>query len=136
MTSQSTRCETALAYLASFEHLDTKILAGLRTSICKHIFAPVSYQDPIPLSNEEFAAQLSKIKGVIVKFAVKVKEVMEDPVQNRVMIWADGEPTWANECMDDGLSEEEWAYRAEYMFVLSMDESEEKIERIVEFLDT
>jgi hypothetical protein len=34
------------------------------------------------------------------------------------------------------LSEEEWLYVGEYVFFFSMDESGEKIERIVEFLDS
>ena len=46
-----------------------------------------------------------------------------------------GQPTFVKEFIDDGLSEEEWVYIGEYVFILSMNESGEKIESIVEFLD-
>ena len=37
---------------------------------------------------------------------------------------------------DAGLSDEEWSYRGEYIFILTMDESQEKIIRVLEFVDS
>jgi hypothetical protein len=135
MESSSTRRKTALAFLSAFEHLDVEAHISLRSSTCSHLFAPASYSTRPPLSNFDFAAHLSALKSVIKSFAVVPKEVMEDQQQNRVIIWATGQPTFVKGVMDGGLSEEEWVYIGEYMFILSMDESGEKIERIVEFLD-
>jgi len=38
--------------------------------------------------------------------------------------------------MDEGLSKGEWVYEGEYVFMFWMDESGERIERTVEFLDS
>jgi hypothetical protein len=61
---------------------------------------------------------------------------MEDEKQNRVVVWATGIVTWQEAAKDPGLTEEEWEFHGEYMFILSMDESGEKIERVVEFVDS
>lgn len=37
---------------------------------------------------------------------------------------------------DGGLSDEEWSYRGEYIFIFTMDESQEKIIRVLEFVDS
>lgn len=37
---------------------------------------------------------------------------------------------------DAGLSDEEWGYRGEYIFIFTMDESQEKIIRVLEFVDS
>ncbi|KAF8846984.1 hypothetical protein BDZ45DRAFT_682168 [Acephala macrosclerotiorum] len=130
----STRRQTALASLAAFENLDIDAHISLRSPKCTNIFAPSS--QPAPLDDSGFAAHLSKLKAVIERFPVWPKEVMEDEKQNRVIIWAMGEAHFRDEVRDDGLTEEEWLYRGEYMFIFSMDKSGEKIERVVEFLDS
>lgn len=61
---------------------------------------------------------------------------MEDDEQNRVIIWALGEAHFKEEVRDNGLTDEEWLYKGEYMFIFTMDKSGEKIERVVEFLDS
>jgi len=53
-----------------------------------------------------------------------------------VVVWATSETKFFDAVKDSGLSDEEWIYRGEYMFILSMDESQEKIKRVVEFLDS
>jgi hypothetical protein len=136
MASVSTRCKTGLAFLAAFEHLDVDAHLSLRSPTCAHIFAPSSYSHSAPFSNIDFATHLFKLKRVIERFPVTAKEIMEDEQQNRIIIWATGEPTFFEELKDDGLSKQEWVYKGEYVFILSMDKSGEKIERIVEFLDS
>lgn len=53
-----------------------------------------------------------------------------------MVVWATSETKFFDAVKDSGLSDEEWIYRGEYMFILSMDESQEKIKRVVEFLDS
>lgn len=59
---------------------------------------------------------------------------MEDEKQNRVVVWATGKPMWKEEVMDG--DKKDWEIEGEYMFILSMNESGEKLERVVEFLDS
>jgi len=65
-----------------------------------------------------------------------IKETLEDEKKNQIMIWAEGGQSWFPEAKDPGFSEEEWNFTREYIFILSLDESGEKIERMVEFVDT
>lgn len=37
---------------------------------------------------------------------------------------------------DDEISQTEWVYKGEYIFLLAMDETGKKIIRIIEFLDS
>lgn len=37
--------------------------------------------------------------------------------------------------MDEGLSDEEWGYLGEYIFIFTMDESGKGIVRVLEFVD-
>ncbi|CZR64184.1 uncharacterized protein PAC_14081 [Phialocephala subalpina] len=130
----STRRGTALAFLAAFENLDIDAHISLRAPTCSNIFTPSS--QPPPLNNSGFAAHLSRLRAVIERFPVWPKEIMEDEKQNRVVIWATGEAHFKEEVRDGGLTQEEWLYKGEYMFIISLDGSGEKIERVVEFLDS
>jgi len=67
---------------------------------------------------------------------VTAKEVMEDANENKVIVWATSQAHFYDEVKDGGLSEEEWAYKGEYVFILSMNKDGDKIERIVEFVDS
>lgn len=53
-----------------------------------------------------------------------------------MVVWATSETRFHDEVMDGGIAAEEWKYRGEYIFILSMDEKGEKIERVVEFVDS
>jgi hypothetical protein len=132
----STRRATALAMIAAFEDLDVEKHLSLRAPNCTHLLAPDTAITQPPFSNSDFETHLMKLRGVIEQFPVWPKEVMEDEQQNRVIVWATGQPTFRKELRDDGLTEEEWVYKGEYIFIFSMDESGEKIERVVEFLDS
>lgn len=61
------------------------------------------------------------------------KEYFESERSNAVTVWATGVPEFREDVKD---KDEDWGYQGEYIFLLSMDESGEKITRIVEFLDS
>ena len=67
---------------------------------------------------------------------MRPKEVIESQDSNQVVVWAMSETCFRDEVKDAGIPEDEWAYKGEYMFVFTMDESGEKIERVLEFLDS
>ncbi|KAE8450082.1 hypothetical protein EG329_006863 [Mollisiaceae sp. DMI_Dod_QoI] len=132
----STRRSTALAFISAFEYLDIPTHMSLRTPTCTQIFAPSSIHQPPPLTNSDFSVHLSKLKSIISHFPVWPKEIIEDERENRVVIWATSEATFKDEVRDEGLSEAEWGYKGEYVFMLTLDESGERIEKVVEFLDS
>ena len=88
------------------------------------------------MDNTTYEAQLVRFKDIITGFPMTIKETLEDEKKNQIMVWAEGGQSWAPEAKDPGLSEEEWNFTREYIFILSLDESGEKVERTVEFVDT
>lgn len=131
----STRYDTALRFVGAFESLSLSSLLACRTPDCAHIFLPSSLFVR-PLDNTAFEAHISRLHGIIKTFPVTAKEIMEDEQQNRVIVWATSQPIFHDELKDEGLTEEEWTYKGEYMFILSMNESGDKVERVVEFVDS
>ncbi|EQL31138.1 hypothetical protein RJZ56_006472 [Blastomyces dermatitidis] len=69
-------------------------------------------------------------------FPLTVKEYIESDSSNQVTVWASSRAMFRDEGKDDGVSEAEWAYGGEYVFLLWMDETGEKLIKSVEFLDS
>lgn len=54
-----------------------------------------------------------------------------------VIVWATGQPQFREEVKDyEEFSKEQWNYVGEFVFMLTMDETGEKIIRINEFIDS
>ncbi|CZR67671.1 uncharacterized protein PAC_17570 [Phialocephala subalpina] len=133
----STRYSTAMKFFKAADDVDLLGLMAIRSPTCLHYFAPTASSGPRPpLDNTTYEAHMNQFGAVAQAFPMTIKEIMEDQTQNRVMIWATGGATWKDEAMDSGLSAEEWKFEGEWMFIFSMDESGEKIDRVVEFVDT
>ena len=69
-------------------------------------------------------------------FPVIAKEVSEDQEQNQIIIWATSKAEFHKDLKDARIVNEEWAYRGEYIFILTMDETEHKVNRVIEFVDS
>ncbi|OCL04240.1 hypothetical protein AOQ84DRAFT_442220 [Glonium stellatum] len=132
----STRRNTAVAFFDTFKTLSVQDAISIRTPTCRHIFTPASISPPPPLDNAQFAAHISRLKEIIASFPVTTKEISEDQEKNQVIIWATAQAEFHTELKDAGISDEEWAYKGEYVFILTMDETGQKIDRVVEFLDS
>jgi hypothetical protein len=78
-------------------------------------------------------------------FPFTVKEIIDNPTANQVLVWTTASADWLPEIMRRDV-EEDWKYTGEYMFLLSFEEGEsgvdgeggvfKRIERIVEFVDS
>ena len=125
----------ALAFLQSFQQLDADSNLALRTPGCRHVMAPASLNYPPSMTNEQWAAHLSSLKPIVSTFPVTAKELFEDDGSNQVTIWATSNATFREEAKDEdsGLN---WSYHGEYIFILLFNQAGDKIERIVEFLDS
>lgn len=132
----SGRVLTASKYLKAADEMDIDAIMSLRSPICSHHYAPASLGELPPLDNATYQASLLRFKDIISGFEITNKEVMEDDKQNRIMIWASARTIWYPAAKDPGITEEEWDFRTEYVFILSMDESQEKIVKVVEFVDS
>lgn len=132
----SKRYNTALAFINAFETLDGDTFHSLAALNYTHIFAPARANGPAPRDRETFAGHISGLKSILEGFPVVPKEVIENVGENQVVVWATSETLFREDVMDDGLNKEQWAYKGEYVFILTMDESGEKIVKVFEFLDS
>lgn len=132
----STRYNTALAFIKAFETLDGQTFHSLYTPTCIHSFAPASCNPPAPSGRDHFSTHIGGLKTILKSFPVYPKEIIENETENQVVIWATSETVFLDEAMDDGIPKEDWSYKGEYIFILTMNESGEGIEKVFEFLDS
>ncbi|KAJ0416334.1 hypothetical protein BJY00DRAFT_291776 [Aspergillus carlsbadensis] len=130
----SQRLLTAQKYIAHFENLDETLLATPLSETYTHEFAPASLNAPGPLTKTGFLAHGASLREILTGFPVTAKEYFECEASNNVIVWATGVPHFKKELMDGEAAE--WEYMGEYVFMFWMDESGERIERSVEFLDS
>ncbi|KAJ7259564.1 hypothetical protein B0H12DRAFT_419121 [Mycena haematopus] len=126
---------TAATYLQVFSTLDPDVIAPIQSESYYHEFAPASANPPPPRSREEFAEHIRHLTGILHSFPVRAKQTWPNTALKQVVIWADSETVFHPHVQDNGDADE-WKYRGEYMFVLTMDRSGEKIERVLEFIDS
>jgi hypothetical protein len=134
MSSKSRK--TVLSYLEGFKTLSPDMFLAFLAPTAIHRFAPASLSPPEPMSPKAFASHLDKLQEVLAEFPVLPKEIFDNEEKGQVTIWATSQAKFKEECKDDGLTEEEWAYEGEYIFIFTLDESKEMIVDIVEFLDS
>ncbi|KAF8158957.1 hypothetical protein K438DRAFT_1860675 [Mycena galopus ATCC 62051] len=126
---------TASAYLQVFSSLDPDVIAPIQSETYLQEWAPASVNPPRPRNHEEFAAHLRHLGGILSSFPVQAKQTWPNPALRQVLVWADSETVF-HPHVKDNEDEEEWKYKGEYMFVLTMDQSGEKIEHVLEFVDS
>ncbi|KAL1885143.1 hypothetical protein Plec18167_001800 [Paecilomyces lecythidis] len=135
-TTPSKRLETAKKFIGIFATLDTHLADSLLAEDFVHQFAPASLGMRPPLGKQVFLEHIDGLREIMAGFPVTVKEHVESESSNQVTVWARSQTIFRDDVKDDGVSEKEWAYEGEYMFLLFMDETGEKITRVVEFLDS
>ena len=131
----SRRYDTAMAFIGDFATLDVATMLSRRTDDCTQTFLPASIAPPAK-DNVAFGEHISRLRDVMQKFPVTAKEVMEDEAKNMVIVHATSQAHFHEEFKDDEISSEEWMYRGEYIFMLTMNESGDKVRKVVEFLDS
>lgn len=130
-----TQREVALAYIASFEHLDGDGNIALRTPDCTQTILPTSLGYKPDMTNEEWTAHFSSLQKNLTAFPVTPVEVLESG--NQVTIWATGRALFRT-MERSQTSAEEWPefFENEYIFIFVFDSSGRKISRILEMVDS
>jgi hypothetical protein len=121
--SPSTRHQVALSVIQGYNESNIDSLMSYRAPNCIHQVLPASLAPP-PMNNDAFRAYVSRIMPLFRNFTVTTKDLIEDPVANKVAIWASSTAD-----TDAG------PYANEYMFVLHFN-SDCKVEKILEFVDS
>ncbi|CAJ0547007.1 Ff.00g016340.m01.CDS01 [Fusarium sp. VM40] len=131
----STLVATASAFLQVYTTLDTEALSRILSDNYVLEFAPTSMNLPGPLDRDAQLARINSIKDVMSSFPVKTKHIWPNPSLRQVLVWAHSETRFFDHLkLSD--KEAEWDLKGEYMFLMTMDESGEKIEHVLEFLDS
>ena len=128
--------QTALKFLSGFQSLSPDIFLAVLSPTAIHEFAPASCSPPAPKTPTTLANHITTLKQVLAGFPVHPKEIFENEEKRQVTIWATSLAVFRDDVKDAGLSDEEWGYRGEYIFIFTMDESQEKIIRVLEFVDS
>ncbi|MCJ1447951.1 MAG: hypothetical protein MMC23_008463 [Stictis urceolatum] len=131
----SVQRSTAAAFLRAFEELDDGSHIALRAPNCRHTIAPASTSFHPNMTNEQWATHFASLRDVLIRFPVTAKEIFEQPASNQITVWATSEAIFREEAKDydSGL---DWTYRGEYIFILFFNQAGDRIERILEFVDS
>ncbi|RYP89774.1 hypothetical protein DL770_004116 [Monosporascus sp. CRB-9-2] len=137
----STLRATAATYLRIFATLNPDSISHvIDEKKYKHVFAPASLNLPGPFDWATFVAHLAHMRELLRGFPVRPKQTWPNPLLNQVVVWADSQAEFHEEVKDgDGNGEEGediWEFRGEYIWVLTMDANGEKVEQVLEFLDS
>ncbi|KAH8893941.1 hypothetical protein GQ53DRAFT_745349 [Thozetella sp. PMI_491] len=132
---ESTRMKTAKKYIKHFETLDIPLLKVLLSDDFAQEFAPASINPPGPFDKQGFLKHHEHLLDVMTGFPVTGKEYIESESSNQVIVWATAQAEFRDD-VRDGEPAEYWGYHGEYIFIITLDETGEKIVRIVEFLDS
>ncbi|KAJ4421980.1 hypothetical protein N0V82_003376 [Gnomoniopsis sp. IMI 355080] len=133
MATDSPRLRTAKAYIAFFATLDNSLLSALLSDdTFEHVMAPSSLAIP-PLSKPQFLAHSDDLRKIMSGFPVFAREYLESESGNSVVVWATSSTDF-REVVKRG--EEGWEYEGEYVFLLKMDASGERIVKVVEMMDS
>ncbi|EXJ64791.1 hypothetical protein A1O7_01129 [Cladophialophora yegresii CBS 114405] len=124
--------QVALAFLDSFRNLDYEANISLRTPDCQHYFAPASLGIERK-NNEQFRSHVKSLQNVIEGIHVTTKDIYEG--NHQITVWATGKTKFKEtaKASDPGL---DWTYEGEYVFIFTFDRAGERIQQILEFLDS
>ncbi|KAF5696613.1 hypothetical protein FGLOB1_13395 [Fusarium globosum] len=126
---------TATAYTDVFRTLDTEALSRILSDEYSHRFAPASANLPGSMDRYGLIARLNQVGEVMSSFTVSIKQMWPNPSLRQVLVWAASETNFHRQLRDSD-DEEEWTKRGEYMFLMTMNESGEKIADVLEFVDS
>lgn len=128
--------QTALAYIDGFRTLSPETFLSILAPAAEHKFAPASLNLPQSMGAAAFANHLGTLREILVGFPVFPKEIFENEGLRQVTIWATSETIFHEKAKGADFSSEDWKFHGEYIFILTMDESREKVVQIIEFLDS
>lgn len=128
---QDTATKFIFSYSQSeYEYRGTSTLSTTLAPTCKRYIAPSSYLGVVAashgLSNAEYEAHMAPELALLETWRVEVKDIVVDETKKTAVAWSD------HYCTMKGRKE----YKLEFMCMLDMDDTGDKINKIVAFIDT
>jgi hypothetical protein len=131
-TIHNTASKTVLSYSQENCGSDVSAFSATLTPTCKRYFAPSSFFAATPelanygLSNAEYEAHMAPEMTILEKWRVEIKKIIVDEAKRTAMVWSHHYLTMK------GQKE----VLLEFVFMLDINETGEKVDKIVEFVDT
>ncbi|TGJ80334.1 hypothetical protein E0Z10_g8430 [Xylaria hypoxylon] len=116
--------QTALAVVDAYNKWTVEGIMALRTEDCVNQIIPRSLGRPA-MDNTAYEEYFRSVMPHINNFAVTIDDIIVDPRENKVAIWA-----------HSSASTEIGPYNNEYVFILYMNEAGDKITKFHEFVDS
>jgi ketosteroid isomerase-like protein len=145
MASAATALATAKRYMDHYKTLDAAALKDVLLDDYVQIYLPTSVTPP-PREPGQTQKQWylnwagNVLPAIMTGYEMVVSEYIigetEDGKNRVVTVFSKSKSSFRQDIRDPGDSDDEWFYSAEYVFVITMDETGEKISKIVEFVDS
>lgn len=135
MSAGPTQRDIALAFIASFEHLDGDGNIALRTPNCTQTILPTSLGYKLAMTNDEWATHFSHVRKNLTRFPVIPVEVLE--AGNQIIVWARGRAEFRTpQGSASSSADSPKFFENEYIFIFVFDAAGQKIARILEMVDS
>ena len=131
-TLNDTASKTLLSYSPENCGSDISSLSSTLSPTCKRHFAPASLFATMPemanhgMSNTEYEAQMAPEIGTLETWRIEIKKIVVDEAKRTAMAWSHNYLTMK------GRKE----VLIEFVFMLDMNETGDKVDKIVQFVDT
>ena len=131
-TLHDTASNTIPYYSQERSGSDISALSSTLSPTCKRYFAPSSFFSATPemanygLSNAEYEAHMAPELAILETWRIEIKKIIVDETERTAMAWSSHYLTMK------GRKE----MLLEFVYILDMDETGEKVEKVVAFVDT
>jgi hypothetical protein len=136
-SAYETICTTATKFVLSTNPIpstttpDSDAILSVRTPSCLISYGPSSFLEssPItnPMDNDQYIAHLHRICPLLETWRTEIKEIFVDETKRSAIVRADHYMT---------LKGRDEPSKNDFMWLLSLTESGEKVERAIEFMDS
>lgn len=125
----------AETYFYTLAAIDTDRLDTLLAPDYTHTFLPASAGLDPTMDRDTFIGRIGSLRNVLTHLRVAIIETWSNDAGRTITAHATNSPQFADSLKRPEDAEGEWDFEGEYMWILTFDESCDKIIRSVEFVD-
>ncbi|KAM4066424.1 hypothetical protein HRG_000527 [Hirsutella rhossiliensis] len=134
----SKRMQSARKFVEHYATHDNEMLHSLLADSLVFEISPSRSIDKLQAFDKAgFIEFKENMKRVMTGYPLNVIKYIESESSNMVVVWTTGRPQFREELKDyEEVTKEQWDYVGEFVFMLTMDETGEKITKVNEFIDS
>ncbi|RKK66510.1 hypothetical protein BFJ69_g15342 [Fusarium oxysporum] len=134
MSSSSTLLAAATAYIDALASFDPARVQAVLSENYEHTLAPTSMGVESPIRRDAFIPMLCNLKAVTSHYSLRIKKAWANEAAGQVAVWVGGEGDLHPHIKQN--TSEDYVFDREYIFILEMDSTGEKVQKAFEFVDT